>query len=250
LVLKKLFCLLALFTLVIGFGQVVKLPLDQGWKFSSMDNPKELLPAKVPGTIHTDLFENEMIPHPFVGDNEKDLQWISEKNWVYETQFELSKAQLENQNIHLVFEGLDTYAKVFLNGKLILEANNAFRTWKSDVKKLLKKKNKLQIEFTPTKIIEEQKKKEIPYELPEGNRIFTRKPQFQYGWDWGPKYNTMGIWRPVYLEFWDTVKIEDVYIQQLNLSEEKADLNFELSILDRMIGVRRIDILLNDEIIY
>src|SRR5690606_6797904 len=145
---------------------------------------------------------------------------------------------------------LDTYAKVFLNGKLILEANNAFRTWKSDVKKLLKKKNKLQIEFTPTKIIEEQKKKEIPYELPEVNRIFTRKPQFQYGWDWGPKYNTMGIWRPVYLEFWDTVKIEDVYIQQLNLSEEKADLNFELSILDRMIGVRRIDILLNDEIIY
>ena len=240
---KIIFSFFVFITSLFLWGQNFQLQLNQNWKFSSLDNPKETLSAKVPGTVHTDLFEDGKIPHPFVGDNEKYLQWISDKNWVYETEFELTRNQLGIQNINLVFEGLDTYAKVFLNGKIILEANNAFRTWKTDVKKLLKKKNKLRIEFIPTKIIEEQKKKEIPYELPEGNRIFTRKAQFQYGWDWGPKYNTMGIWRPVYLEFWNEIKIEDVYIRQLNLTEEKAELVAEIILntnTEKKVGVAEI----------
>ncbi len=213
-----------------------------------MDNLQEFLPAKVPGTVHTDLFENGLIPHPFVGNNEQKLQWISEKNWVYQTEFKLTKEQLKNQNINLVFEGLDTYAKVFLNGELILEANNAFRIWKSDVKKLLKKKNKLRIEFIPTKTIEEQKKKEIPYELPEGNRIFTRKAQFQYGWDWGPKYNTMGVWRNVYLEFWNDVKIEDVYVRQNKLSEKNADLTIEIELNNTKKSIQKVEVFVNNDL--
>lgn len=224
---KIIFSFFVFITSLFLWGQNFQLQLNENWKFSSLDNPKDFLPAKVPGTVHTDLFENGKIPHPFVGDNEKYLQWISDKNWVYETEFELTRNQLGIQNINLVFEGLDTYAKVYLNGKMILEANNAFRTWKHDVKKLLKKKNKLRIEFIPTKIIEEQKKKEIPYELPEGNRIFTRKAQFQYGWDWGPKFNAMGIWRPVYLEFWDDVKLEDFYVRTGQIREDEAFLELE-----------------------
>lgn len=87
----------------------------------------------------------------------------------------------------MILEGLDTYANVYLNGNLILEANNAFRTWKVDVKKYLKKSNSLKIIFLSPFKIEEAKANNSPYKLPEGNRIYTRKAQFQYGWDWGAK---------------------------------------------------------------
>lgn len=229
-------------------AQTSQLQLNENWKFQSIGTSKEFFLAKVPGCIHTDLFENGKIPHPFVGNNEFELQWISDESWVYENEFELTKKQLKNQNIDLVFEGLDTYAKVILNNVEILNANNAFRTWKVNVKKLLKKKNTLRIEFVPTKILEEQKKKEIPYELPEGNRIFTRKPQFQYGWDWGPKFNTMGIWRPVYLEFWNDVKLEDVYFKQVHLAEEKAELEAEIELENNGRGIVNIEILINNEL--
>jgi len=213
-----------------------------------MDNPQEFLPAKVPGTVHTDLFENGLIPHPFVGNNELKLQWISDERWQYVLEFELSKEQLKNQNIDLVFEGLDTYAAIYLNGEKIDVADNAFRTWKYDVKKLLRKKNRLVITFLPTNIYEEEAKSKIPYELPEGNRIFTRKAQFQYGWDWGPKYNTMGIWRDVYLEFWNDLKIEDVYMKQTNLSENIAELSVDLELRNSKKGILKAEIYLNDEL--
>ena len=82
--------------------------------------------------------ENKLIPDPFLGTNEKQLQWIEKENWEYETKFKLSKTELKNQNIDLLFEGLDTYATIYLNGELLLETNNMFRTWNVSVKNKLK----------------------------------------------------------------------------------------------------------------
>lgn len=180
--------------------------------------------------MHTALFANALIPHPFIGNNEKELQWIEDEHWVYETTFSLTEEELNFNHIELEFKGLDTYAHAYLNGKEILEANNAFRRWKIQIKDILKKENELRVEFIPTSVIESKKAKEIPYELPEGPRVFTRKAQFQYGWDWGPRYNTMGIWRPVYLEFWNDLKIEDVYVKQNFISENIAELEIETRI--------------------
>lgn len=227
---KNLLCLFTILNFILGFSQVIKHPLDQGWEFQSIDKEYGKLPAKIPGNIYTDLFANQLNLHPFVGENEKDLQWISERDWVYETEFKVSSEELKHANSTLIFEGLDTYATVFLNSKKILEANNAFRTWKVDVKKHLKKSNSLKIIFSSPHKIEEAKAQKNPYNLPERNRIYTRKAQFQYGWDWGPKYNTMGMWRPVYLEFWDKSKLEDVYIYQDSLSEKEAQLGFQLTL--------------------
>jgi beta-mannosidase len=228
--LKKLLSFLTILSFTLSFSQVIKRPLDQGWKFISIIDSHAPMPAKVPGNVFTDLYDNGKIPHPFVGDNEKDLQWISKRDWIYETEFEVSSEELKHANTTLVFEGLDTYANVFLNGKLILEANNAFRTWNIDVKKYLKKSNSLEIIFKSPFKIEETKANNNPYQLPEGNRIYTRKAQFQYGWDWGPNYNTMGIWRPVYLEFWDKSKLEDVFLYQDALTDQMANLGFQLTL--------------------
>ena len=119
----------------------------ENWTFKKATD-SNWLPAKVPGTVHTDLLANKAIPDPFFGTNEKELQWIENEDWQYQTTFVLSKKELANENCELQFDGLDTFAEVTLNGTKILTANNMFRTWKVDVKKLLKVgPNKLEITF-------------------------------------------------------------------------------------------------------
>ncbi|MDT8347876.1 MAG: glycoside hydrolase family 2 protein, partial [Flavobacteriaceae bacterium] len=98
------------------------------------------------------------------------------------------------------------------------------------MKPLLKEKNTLKIVFEPTRISEKTEQEKLGYELPEGLRVFSRKAQFQYGWDWGPKLNTAGIWREVHLESWNNAKIEDVYIRQVFLTDELAQLEAEIEI--------------------
>ena len=89
---------------------------------------------------------------------------------------------------------------MYLNDSLILSSNNAFRDYKIPVKELISSRNNLAVHFAPTHYAEEIEKNKLDYTLPEGNRVFTRKAQFQYGWDWGPKLNTMGIWKDISLQ--------------------------------------------------
>jgi len=186
-----------------------KVDLNSGWKFAS-EGDSVLLPAGVPGNIFLDLYKNDKIPDPYFGDNEKKVQWASKQNWVYKNEFKLSSKFKTRQNINLVFEGLDTYADVILNGKKILHADNMFRKWSVPVKNMLHKINKIEIHFTSPLKMDSIKALSLPYRLPD-NRAFTRKAPYQYGWDWGPKLVTMGIWKNVYLELYDGLKINDVF---------------------------------------
>ncbi|MGF1556141.1 beta-mannosidase [Paucihalobacter sp.] len=203
--------------------------INDNWQFKqSLDST--WYPATIPSTVHTDLYENKQIPYPFVGDNESQLQWISENGWEYKTRFLVDEKTLQKRNHFLNFEGLDTYASVYLNDSLILKSNNAFRYWKVDVTALLQSENYLKIDFEPTTLIEESEKEKLGYELPEGLRIFSRKAQFQYGWDWGPIFITSGVWRNVYLESWNRAKLEDTYIKQISLTDELAQMEAEIEI--------------------
>ena len=222
-----------LFLLLICFNCRTKhdipqtIELNSDWQFKKVSD-SVWNPATVPGNVHSDLLENKLIKNPFIGNNEHGLQWISETDWEYKTIFSVDKNTLQKQHIELNFEGLDTNATVFLNDSLILKTNNAFREFQVDVKSLLKPENELQIVFENTTKYEEQEKAKLGYTLPEGNRIFTRKAQFQYGWDWGPKLNTSGIWRPVTLNAWNEFKIESIYVKQLELTESNAKLQIQL----------------------
>ncbi|HSD13046.1 MAG TPA: glycoside hydrolase family 2 protein [Flavobacterium sp.] len=184
-------------------------------------------PATVPGTVHTDLLNNKLIPNPFFGANEKQLQWIENEDWEYETSFTVSAKELGNKNIDLQFDGLDTYAEVFLNGTMVLKADNMFRTWKTAVKKHLKVgQNKLKVVFHSAVKKGKEEAKKLPYTLPGDEKIFTRKAQYQYGWDWGPRFVTAGIWKKVQLHFWNSAKIENLRYEQKSLSDAKAELLF------------------------
>ncbi|MCB0444026.1 MAG: glycoside hydrolase family 2 protein, partial [Flavobacterium sp.] len=198
----------------------------ENWTFNKQNEAKKYN-AIIPGTVHTDLFQNQLIPDPFFGANEKQLQWIENENWEYETYFTLTASELKNQNIDLEFEGLDTYATVFLNGKVVLEANNMFRKWLISTKSHLKiGTNHLKVVFHSAVQKGKEETKKLSYTLPEKERVFVRKAQYQFGWDWGPRFVTAGIWKKVQLKFWNSAKIENIKYSQVKLNDSIAELEF------------------------
>ncbi|MDP3311930.1 glycoside hydrolase family 2 protein [Lutibacter sp.] len=203
--------------------------INSNWEFSKEGDDK-YYKATVPGVVHTDLLANHLIEDPFWETNELKLQWIENENWNYKTTINLTRDQLSQENIELEFEGLDTYATVFFNGEKIIEAINMFRSWKADIKKFAKVGgNKLEVRFTSPLKYNSEKVKNQPYKLPSGNETvdlkvssFTRKAAYQFGWDFGPRFVTSGIWKNVKINTWNEARITNLYVQTDSISNNKA----------------------------
>jgi beta-mannosidase len=210
----KLYFFILILTSYSLSAQNITTELKANWQFRRQGDV-QWMRANVPGTVHTDLLLNKKIPDPFYRDNEQKLQWIEKENWEYEADFDIDDKIISKQNIDLVFNGLDTYADVYLNGVLILQADNMFRTWKVDVKKYLRpRNNQLHIRFASAQNkVDSMAKAALPFLLPDNARVYVRKAQYHFGWDWGPKFTTCGVWRKIGLEAWDDVRIEDVYVR-------------------------------------
>jgi beta-mannosidase len=186
---------------------------------------------------------DNLIPDPFDKDNEFHLQWIGLADWEYQTTFQVDAATLMHDHVDLVFAGLDTFADVYLNDKAILQADNMFRHWRVPAKTLLKPgSNTMRIVFHSAVEKMLPYVKSLPYVLPSisthnyGNEEniatapYTRKAPYNYGWDWGPRYMTEGIWQPVRLESWDALRIEDFHIHQQSITANLANVTAELEI--------------------
>jgi beta-mannosidase len=222
--------------------------LNSGWQFRAVANTdrsdvKEWHPAQVPGVVQTDLLHSGLIPDPFDRDNEFRLQWIGLADWEYQTTFQIDAATLAHDHVDLVFDGLDTFADVFLNGHEILHADNMFRHWRIPAKALLKPgPNTLRVVFHSAVEKMLPYAKSLPYVLPSisthnfGNEEniatapYTRKAPYNYGWDWGPRFMTEGIWQPVRLETWDALRIDNFHIHQQNVTAALTNVTAELEI--------------------
>ncbi len=185
-------------------AQNLSIELNANWQFYHTVN-KKWYPATVPGTIHTDLLANKLIPDPYYRDNESKLQWIDKADWEYKTVFNIDAKAFAKKIIELVFDGLDTYADVYLNGRSILQADNMFRGWTVNVKGVAKKiNNELIIKFhSAQNKVDSIAKSLLPLVLPDNPRVFARKAQFQFGWDWGPRFVGCGIWKKIKLTAFD-----------------------------------------------
>lgn len=181
-------------------AQTITIELNKNWQFKNQKENK-WYKATVPGTVHTDLLANKLIPDPYYRDNESKLQWIDKADWEYKTVFNVDATTFSKKNIQLVFDGLDTYADVYLNGSLILQADNMFRGWAVDVKPLIKRtNNELLVKFASAQNkVDSIAKARLPMVLPDNNRVYVRKAQYQFGWDWGAKFVGCGIWKKVKL---------------------------------------------------
>ena len=211
--------------------------LNVGWKLH-LNNKEDWIDARVPGNVHLDHLENRKIPDPFFGQNEAELQWISDEDWTYKLMFEPDKDLMERKNIILFFHGLDTYADIFLNNIKVLSANNMFHPWSANVKDVIKDgMNNLEIHFrSPLKEVSGQMNS-IDHALPADNdqagktSPYTRKAPYHYGWDWGPCLVTSGIWKEVELIGWEDWYVDQLQIKNKNVSKDTAELEVELTVL-------------------
>ncbi|MGP3933189.1 glycoside hydrolase family 2 protein [Nonomuraea sp. KM88] len=189
-------------------------PLHDGWTLRpDGDTPvgPAVIPAAVPGSVHTDLLTAGLIDDPYLDDNETRLGWIGRTDWVYETSFEWSDDGHERAD--LVCEGLDTVATVRLNGHEVGATANMHRSYRFAARDLLREgANTLQVSFrAPYAYAEEQRARhgERPgaYDEPYA---FIRKMACNFGWDWGPTLVTSGIWRPIGLHSWSGARLAEV----------------------------------------
>jgi beta-mannosidase len=189
--------------------------LNGPWEFRQSGTPA-WLPASVPGGVHTDLMAAGRIPDPFVGTNEKQVQWVSAVDWEYRRTFETTPALFEQERVYLVCDGLDTLADLELNGQPLGPVDNMFRSYRWEVKGLLQPgANQLSILFhSPdayTATCQQQRK--LPGMTNPG-AAHLRKAPCHFGWDWGPRLPCIGIWRSISLEGHSTAHLEQVHLRQ------------------------------------
>ncbi len=215
-----------------GFLFMEIFKLDGEWEFKGIKD-KRWHKAKVPGCVHLDLMENNLIPDPFIGRNELEVQWVEKEDWLYRKKFEIKEDFLKYSSISLEFEGIDTFSEIYLNGKKVGETDNMFISWEFNVKDfLVEGENILEVKLlSPIKVLEERANK-YPFKLHGGDyspRVFGRKAQYSFGWDWGPRLATSGIWKSVKLKGWDKARLLDVWVPVRSLGEN-AQINIELDI--------------------
>jgi beta-mannosidase len=244
---------------------VTAAPLQAQWSFRLLPGDAQLRAhpqlagwrtAQVPGAVHTDLLAQGQIPDPYVGAPEAGLQWIGLADWEYRAQFDVDAATLARAHAELAFEGLDTFATVTLNGQPLLQANNSHRTWRARVDGRLRARgNELRIvlrspirtllpdvQAMPHKIAGNYPSPygDEPKDAMVGN--FVRKPGYHFGWDWGPRYVTAGIWRPVRLESWDAQRLTAVAVQTRALDAARADLEVAVEVESAAAGTAAVQL--------
>lgn len=202
------------------------LPLSSArWSFREVSaKAAAWLPARVPGCVHTDLLRAKKIPDPFFGTHELDLQWIEERDWEYRAEFAVPPSVLAEEVVELCADGLDTVATVFVNGKKIAATDNMFVAWRWDVRRHLRLgKNELRIRFRSAMDYIRKTRADFtpPREFndPTGNCVRIRKQQCQFGWDWGPRLVTAGVWRDIRLEAWSAARLAHVRVAQLHTTD-------------------------------
>jgi beta-mannosidase len=187
------------------------------WQFRRTDTV-EWLPANVPGGVHSDLLALGRIPDPFDSDNETAVMWVAEADWEYRRIFVPSIEVHDEERILLVADGLDTIAEVRLNGELLGRANNQFRLWEWEIGHLLQDgENELAVLFAgPTAVVTREQRRRPMNGSRDGleGAPHVRKAPCQFGWDWGPRLPSIGIWRDIRLEGRSIARLQDVQLRQ------------------------------------
>jgi beta-mannosidase len=191
--------------------------------------------AAVPGCVHTDLLANGLLENPFYRDNELKQMWIGETDWRYTRTFIVSPELLAHDRVLLRCHGLDTLATLSLNGIEIGRTDNMFRTWEFDAKPHLHAgENSIEVAFaapmTFARRMDAEKGKMAGWVEPMriNSGAWIRKEPCNFGWDWGPKMVTSGIWRSIELVAFNTARLADVLIMQQHTNEQ-VTLNFRIT---------------------
>ena len=186
-------------------------------------------PAQVPGFVQKDLMEQGVLPNEYDTLFEPKIEWVEHDDWTYRRSFELSEELLASEALEMVFEGVDTFAEIELNGKVIGSTENMFMSYRFNVKGIAKARNELVVRISsPTETLKE-KEKAFGEDLFLWNgispRLFGRKAQYGYGWDWGARVATVGIHKAVKVEGYEQLRGEHLGYRLTSISQDKAIVN-------------------------
>lgn len=181
------------------------------------------IPASVPGDITIDLYNAGIVKNPYFGDNQKENDWIPRRDFTYITEIEADDALLSQECVEIVFNGIDVYADIYFNGKLIGSTDNMFLQYRFDITDALKKgANELRVEMLSTLNKMDTFDSSNYFSIFNEKRIFVRKAQCHFGWDWAPKICAYGIWEDVYLAYGAKRSIDNVF----TVADDKGNLTF------------------------
>ncbi|HEX9019049.1 MAG TPA: glycoside hydrolase family 2 protein [Anaerolineaceae bacterium] len=193
--------------------------LNGDWQIRQVDT-RDWLPACVPGSVHTDLMAAGKLADPFVGTNENNAQWVGKRSWEYRRFFYPLPTLFRQDKIWLICDGLDTLAEVRLNGKILGQTDNMYRTWQWDIKSLLLEgENKLEILFrSPVGYMSARERRKPTRDMAMGIRgaPHLRKTPSHFGWDWGPRLACVGIWKDIRLEGQSRGRLGDIRFEQVH----------------------------------
>ncbi|KAL7903932.1 glycoside hydrolase family 2 protein [Trichoderma velutinum] len=199
---------------------VRRVQIDQGWEFRQSTTlgdgaVQDFLPvSQFPTVSYLDLLHHNLIPDPYLDQNELKTLWVNNADWTYRTA-QVGPFTIDaREKAVLVFEGLDTTVEVFLGGKHILSSKNMHLAHRVDITGLFQQgqllQSTLELRFTSAITSSRAERERIGYKKDEnmtsGNdeRLFLRKAQYHWGWDWGPTVQPSGPWKPIYLEIFKT----------------------------------------------
>jgi len=191
------------------------------------------LNCTVPSSVYTNLVEAKVIDRSSLTRSPEEFFPISLESWIYRKNFSLPANFQKNEKIELVFDGLDTFGQIWLNGKIIAKTNNMFCKWRFDVTSLIKEKNnELLVKFDSA--VKEGDRLMNRFGLLSKDqcswpsRAYVRKAQCQFGWDWAPIMPGCGIWQPVRLEAFKAGSIGDVHITTIDCDKSNADIKISV----------------------
>lgn len=207
--------------------------INDRWKVTGCGKNGEIIgpiDATVPGHVHTDLLREGIMKDPMWRDNAADIQWVEHFDWVYETEFECPE-EVDREWAQLVFEGLDTICTVYVNGMMVGKADNMFIPYTFNIGEYVKAgANRLEVRFAS--IQEYLKDKDIGRYSScfSQDRVFIRRMQCTFGWDWVCRLISYGIWRPVYLVSRPDGYIDDIWVRTIDLKDNVAILSWGMDI--------------------
>ena len=170
------------------------------------------IPAQVPGDITIDLYKAGLVEDPYYGMNYVDNTWVARTDFTYETELNVTEEMLAMPSIEIIFEGVDIYSDVYVNGKLVGSTENMFLQYRFEIKDFLKLgKNVLNVCMRSTLNKMDTFDTTGYAAVFNVKRLFVRKAQCHFGWDWAPKICAYGIWQDVYLECGEQFKIDSVH---------------------------------------
>jgi len=208
--------------------------LDGTWGLTGYSPDKSrhvTLEGTVPGQVHPDLQRAGLIPDPFWRDNADQCQWPEHWEWRYKKNFDLP-VDFPTKRVKLQFDGLDTYAEIYLNGRLVGKTEDMFLPYEFDISNswLRLSNNVLEVRFKPIESLVGEESREKPFSAAFGDnmRSYVRRMQCTFGWDWVHRFVTAGIWKSCRIVSYDDARIDHIFVYTKSIKEHQAELKLEL----------------------